>query len=75
MRRVFLLGFFLASPLLARANALEAAFLVFQLVAVVAGIALLGVFFTLWACFRPASHTLQVTNGVFVSMSLLLGLM
>ncbi|RYU83714.1 hypothetical protein [Hymenobacter persicinus] len=70
---VFLL--LLLTPLLARADALDGAMLMFEILAVVAGLALFGVVLTLLAYFRPESRVLQLLNGIGFCLSLLLGLL
>lgn len=75
VRRFGLLLPLLLLPLLARADALDGVVVLFELLAVVAGVALLGVGLTLLAYFRPQSRGLQILNGIGVGLNLLLGLL
>ncbi|UOQ54500.1 hypothetical protein [Hymenobacter cellulosivorans] len=74
-RRFSLVVFLLTIPLLARADALSGLEIFFQLLAIVAGIALAGFVVTLLAYFRPQSRGLQILNYVLVGLNLLLGLL
>jgi hypothetical protein len=74
-RRLGLLLLLLTVPLLARADALDGALLMVELLAAVAGIALLGVVFTVLAYLRPRSRSLQVLNVVGLVVSVLLGVL
>lgn len=67
------LGFGVLCPTLARADALDGAFMVIEVVAAIWGLALLLMLFSLLAYQRPASPTLRVLNLVGIGISLLLG--
>ena len=74
-RRFSLLFLLLSVPLLARADALDGAMLFVELLAAVAGVALLGVVLTLLAYRRPHSNVLRVLNYIGVGLSLLAGIL
>jgi hypothetical protein len=67
------LGLVVLCPALARADALDGAFMALQLWVAVWGLALLLMLFSVLAFRRPASPTLRVLNLVGVGISLLLG--
>ncbi|TDN36475.1 hypothetical protein E4631_18875 [Hymenobacter sp. UV11] len=76
MRRIapLALGLLLLSPLLARADALDGAFMMLKLLAAVWGLAFLLMLFSLLAYRQPASQPLRLLNYVGVGLSVLLGL-
>lgn len=74
-RRFGLVAFLLSLPLLARADALDGLGILFELLAIVAGIAVGGFVVTLLAYFRPQSRGLRVLNYVLVGLNVLLGVL
>ncbi|TGE20384.1 hypothetical protein E5K00_20505 [Hymenobacter aquaticus] len=75
VRRLGLLLFLLLMPLLTRADALDGAMLMLELLAAVAGIALTGVVLTVLAYARPQSRALRVLNYVVAGLNIVLGML